>query len=57
MLEKGDLTLICQGSRVFDSALAWELVKTFFAARFRGTGRKPRRLAKVAELESKKAGA
>ena len=34
-------------------ALAWELVKTFLAARFSGAERHRRRLAKVAELETR----
>jgi hypothetical protein len=33
--------------------LAWELVKTFLAARFSGAERHRRRLIKVAELENK----
>jgi ribose 5-phosphate isomerase B len=39
---------------VVGHALAWELVKTFLAARFSGAERYRRRLAKVADLENKR---
>ena len=48
-----DLNMICLGGLVVGHALAWELVKTFLAARFSGADRHCRRLAKVAELEKK----
>jgi ribose 5-phosphate isomerase B len=41
------------GGLVVGHALAWELVKTFLAARFSGAERHRRRLAKVAELEDR----
>ena len=50
-VEDDDLNMICLGGRVIGQALAWELVKTFLAARFSGAERHRRRLAKVAELE------
>ena len=53
-VEDDDLNVICLGGLVVGHALAWELVKTFLAARFTGAERHRRRLAKVAELESKK---
>ena len=43
------------GGLVVGHALAWELVQTFLAARFKDAERFRRRLAKVAELESKTA--
>ena len=52
-VEDDDLNLICLGGLVVGQALAWELVQTFLAARFSGAERHCRRLAKVAELESK----
>jgi RpiB/LacA/LacB family sugar-phosphate isomerase len=52
-VEDDDLNLICLGGPVVGHALAWELVQTFLAARFSGAERHCRRLAKVAELESK----
>jgi ribose 5-phosphate isomerase B len=45
---------MCLGGRVIGQALAWDLVKIFLSASFKGTGRFKRRLAKVAALERKK---
>jgi ribose 5-phosphate isomerase B len=50
-VEDDNLNVICLGGLVVGHALAWELVKTFLAARFSGAKRHRRRLAKVAELE------
>ena len=50
-VEDDDLNLICLGGLVVGQALAWELVRTFLAARFSGAERHRRRLAKVARLE------
>ena len=52
-VEDDDLNLICMGGLVVGHALAWELVKTFLAARFNGAERYRRRLSKVEELENK----
>jgi ribose 5-phosphate isomerase B len=52
-VEDDDLNLICFGGLVVGHALAWELTQTFIAARFKGAERFRRRLAKVAERESK----
>lgn len=49
------MNVICLGGRVVGEALAWELVQTFLSARFSGAERHRRRLAKVANLESKEA--
>jgi len=45
--------MICFGGLLVGHALAWELVQTFLAARFIGAERFRRRLAKVADLETK----
>lgn len=50
-VEDDDLNMICLGGLVVGQALAWEWVQTFLAARFSGTERHRRRLAKVAELD------
>jgi ribose 5-phosphate isomerase B len=52
-VEDDDLNMICLGGLVVGHALAWELVQTFLAARFSGAERHRRRLAKIADLESK----
>ena len=54
-VEDDNLNVICLGGRVIGDALAWELVKTFLDARFSGAERHCRRLAKVAEIESRRA--
>lgn len=51
-VEDDNMNFICLGGLVVGQALAWELVKTFLAARFSGAERHLRRLAKVAELEN-----
>lgn len=50
-VEDDDMNLVCMGGRVIGSALAWELMQVFVAARFSGAERHQRRLAKVAALE------
>jgi ribose 5-phosphate isomerase B len=50
-VEDDDLNMICFGGLLVGHALAWELVQTFLAARFKGAERFRRRLAKVADLE------
>ena len=52
-VEDDDLNVICLGGLVVGHGLAWELVRTFLAARFTGADRHRRRLAKVAEIESR----
>jgi len=51
-VEDDDLNMICFGGLLVGRALAWELVQTFLAARFKGAERFRRRLEKVAQLES-----
>jgi RpiB/LacA/LacB family sugar-phosphate isomerase len=50
-VEDDDMNFICLGSLVVGYALAWELVKTFIAARFSGAERHRRRLDKITALE------
>jgi ribose 5-phosphate isomerase B len=54
-VEDDDMNIICLGGLVVGHALAWELVKTFLVAEFSGAERHCRRLAKMAELESREA--
>lgn len=54
-VEDDDMNVICLGGKVIGSALAWELIETFLAARFSGADRHKRRLAKVRALESQEA--
>jgi len=51
-VEDNDLNMICFGGQLVGHTLAWELVQTFLAARFKGAERFRRRLAKVAQLET-----
>jgi ribose 5-phosphate isomerase B len=51
-VEDDDLNMICFGGLLVGHALAWELARTFLAARFKGAERFRRRLEKVAQLES-----
>ena len=50
-VEDDDMNIICLGSLVVGHALAWELVRTFIAARYSGAERHRRRLAKISALE------
>lgn len=52
-VEDDDMNVMCLGCRVTGQALAWDLVQTFLSARFKGTERFKRRLAKISELENK----
>lgn len=52
-VEDDDMNMICLGGRVLGVALAWELVRTFLAARFIGAERHLRRLAKITALEKR----
>jgi ribose 5-phosphate isomerase B len=53
-VEDDDMNIMCLGGRVTCYALAWELVRTFLSASFKGKDRYRRRLAKVAALEQEK---
>ena len=50
--EHDDCNVLCLGARVVGEELAWELVRTFVAARFSGEERHRRRLRKIAEMEN-----
>ncbi len=52
-VEDDNMNILCLGGLVIGHALAWELVRTFLAARFKETERYRRRLSKVSELENK----
>ncbi len=52
-VEDDDMNVICLGGRVVAGALAWELVRAFLSARFKGAERFTRRLAKIGQLEKK----
>ena len=54
-VEDDDLNILCLGGLVTGHALAWELVRTFLAARFSGAARHRRRVAKVKALEPERA--
>ena len=45
------MNVLCLGGRVVGFALAWDLVKSFLSARFKGLERFRRRLAKIEEIE------
>ena len=55
-VEDDDMNVMCLGGRVIGHALAWDLVQTFLNARFKGTERFNRRLAKISQLERKEPG-
>lgn len=50
-VEDDAMNIMCLGGRVTCPALAWDLVRTFLAAHFKGEERFERRLRKVAALE------
>ncbi len=50
-VEDDNMNVICLGGRVMGFELAWDLVKTFLAARMKPEERFRRRLAKIAALE------
>jgi ribose 5-phosphate isomerase B len=50
-VEDDHMNLICIGGRTTGPEVAWDLVRTFLAARFSDEPRHLRRLSKVAQLE------
>ncbi len=52
-VEHDDMNVLCLGGRVVGTALAWDLVQAFLAARFTGEERFVRRLRKVAVIEGR----
>jgi len=55
-VEDDAMNVLCLGGRVVGPALGWELVRAFLAAEFHEEPRHMRRLAKVAELETRTSG-
>lgn len=55
-VEDDDMNVFCLGGKVIGSALAWELIETFLAARFSGAERHLRRMTKVQAIENQKVG-
>lgn len=51
-VEDDDMNIICLGGRVSGNRIALEMVEGFLKARFSGTVRHRRRLAKISDLES-----
>lgn len=52
-VEDDNMNIICLGGRIMTREFALELVKIFLSSKFRSDDRYSRRLAKIAELESK----
>jgi ribose 5-phosphate isomerase B len=52
-VEDDNINVICLGGLVVGRAMAWELVKTFLAARFSGAERHVRRLAEIEQIGAK----
>jgi transaldolase/glucose-6-phosphate isomerase len=52
-VEHDDANVLCLGSRVLGDALAWDLTRTWLEARFSGDERHCRRLAKLAQLDTR----
>ena len=50
-VEDDDMNVLCLGGRVVGFALAWDLVKSFLSAQFKGLERFRRRLAKIEKIE------
>ena len=50
-VEDDDMNIICFGGRTMGIAVAWQCAKSFLAAKFSGTERHSRRLAKVIDLD------
>jgi len=51
-VEDDDLNILCFGGRTTGLAVAWDCTKSFLDAKFSGSERHRRRLAKIAQLES-----
>lgn len=54
-VEDDDMNVMCLGGRVTCYELAWDLIRTFLEARFKGEERFLRRLSKIAGLEQTRA--
>jgi len=53
-VEDDDMNVFCLGGRIIGSALAWELLQRFLAARFSGAPRHVRRIEKLRALDQQK---
>jgi ribose 5-phosphate isomerase B len=53
-VEDDHMNILCMGGRTVGPAVAWDLVRTFLAAKFSGAERHLRRLDKVALLEAER---
>jgi ribose 5-phosphate isomerase B len=53
-VEDDDMNIMCLGGHVTGYALAWDLIRTFLNARFKGDKRFKRRLAKVEMLDKER---
>jgi len=51
-VEDDNLNILCFGGRTTGLAVAWDCTKSFLDAKFSGSERHRRRLAKIAQLES-----
>jgi ribose 5-phosphate isomerase B len=56
-VEHDAMNVLCLGSRVVGSALAWDIVTAFLGASFSGEDRHLRRLNKINDIERRFAGA
>jgi ribose 5-phosphate isomerase B len=53
-VEDDHMNILCIGGRTAGSAVAWDLVQTFLAAKFSDAERHLRRLGKIAALDAKR---
>lgn len=51
-VEDDNMNILCLGARVIGPQLAWDLIRTFLSARYKGLERFERRLAKISALEN-----
>lgn len=56
-VEDDNMNVLCFGGRTTGIAIAWECTQNFLSARFSGAERHSRRLAKVNQLELRRAAA
>jgi len=52
-VEDDHMNIICLGDRTVGPAVAWDLIKTFLAAKFSQAERHLRRLGKIASFEAR----
>ena len=51
-VEDDNMNIMCLGARVVGPQLAWDLIRTFLSAKYKGLERFERRLAKISALEN-----